>query len=487
MRQRRATASERRTRRRRRSSTVTFDGRHRHPQRRAGRGRGRPADRARRSPPTSPARSTCTPPRAGARVRRRRRPTLRASPSTSPASVEVESPRPREGHRPARSPLSVDRRRRRSGPRDRRRQGPADLARAGHRRRGRGPDRLLHGARASPGASRATTPRPAAGPRPAWLGARGRLARACRGRAARARPGRSSRYVALAAVFGKDLLINPFFGMFYVLLWVGLVPARCSSARSGRRSARSARSTPLFARLSGGDPERGACYAYPERLGLLAGGARPVRLRVARAGLPPRHRARPGAAVVRGCTSRVMLIGGALFGNAFYEHADPFEVYSSLVGAALGLGPPRRRCWWSAARWPTSTTAGRARAWSPWSSVLFGSTAFDSFKDSTAVAEVRAVQSSSHRLLLDNLAARLLRWRSALVFAAGTMATGVGRTTRRPRAARPVRALGGADRRRLHRRPLPHLPRRGRPADADPAQRPVQQRRATASAPPTWR
>ncbi len=33
-----------------------------------------------------------------------------------------------------------------------------------------------------------------------------------------------------------------------------------------------------------------------------------------------------------------MLVGGALFGNAFYENADPFEVYSTLVGR-LSAGP----------------------------------------------------------------------------------------------------------------------------------------------------
>ena len=31
-------------------------------------------------------------------------------------------------------------------------------------------------------------------------------------------------YAAMAAVFGKDLLTNPIFGMFYVWWWVGLVP-----------------------------------------------------------------------------------------------------------------------------------------------------------------------------------------------------------------------------------------------------------------------
>ena len=32
-------------------------------------------------------------------------------------------------------------------------------------------------------------------------------------------------YVAVASVFGKDLLTNPVFGIFYVWWWVGLVPA----------------------------------------------------------------------------------------------------------------------------------------------------------------------------------------------------------------------------------------------------------------------
>src|SRR3546814_12603631 len=31
-------------------------------------------------------------------------------------------------------------------------------------------------------------------------------------------------YVAFAAVFGRDLQINPVFGVFYVWLWVGIVP-----------------------------------------------------------------------------------------------------------------------------------------------------------------------------------------------------------------------------------------------------------------------
>ena len=51
-----------------------------------------------------------------------------------------------------------------------------------------------------------------------------------------------------------------------------------------------------------------------------------------------------------------MLIGGALFGNTFYEHADPFEVYSTLVAKLSVWGRARRTCWSCAARSPTWTT-----------------------------------------------------------------------------------------------------------------------------------
>ena len=65
----------------------------------------------------------------------------------------------------------------------------------------------------------ATSGRPA----PAWLARivdRGRGSWSLRGPSA----SRSSRFTAMAAVLGKDSLINPFFGIFYVLVWVGLVP-----------------------------------------------------------------------------------------------------------------------------------------------------------------------------------------------------------------------------------------------------------------------
>ena len=48
----------------------------------------------------------------------------------------------------------------------------------------------------------------------------------------------------------------------------------------------------------------------------------------------------------------VLLVGGAVFGSRFYENADPFEVYSTLVGSLSIFGAATTRdasC--CAARW----------------------------------------------------------------------------------------------------------------------------------------
>ena len=78
----------------------------------------------------------------------------------------------------------------------------------------------------------------------------------------------------------------------------------------------------------------------------------------------------------------VMLVGGALFGNTFYERADPFEVYSTLVARLSVWG---RRDGVLVVRSPLANldTVPVRPGLVAVVAVLFGSTAFDSFKDST--------------------------------------------------------------------------------------------------------
>jgi hypothetical protein len=201
----------------------------------------------------------------------------------------------------------------------------------------------------------------------------------------------------------------------------------------------------LFAKATGGDPEKGL-YDYPEKWGLwpaaiglyafvwmelvypFATELGPVRLWIA---------------VYVG----VMLVGGQLFGNRFYERADPFEVYSTLVGrlSVWGRSEPAR----GAERGELVVRSPLANlATTPALpglvavvSVLFGSTAFDSFKDSTPW--VKLIQTNgflnAHSWapdLVTNLGLLGFVLLVGLVFCVGTMLTGVGPGT--PRRGLPA-------------------------------------------------
>ncbi|MGH3348193.1 MAG: hypothetical protein ACRDO4_14535 [Nocardioides sp.] len=247
-------------------------------------------------------------------------------------------------------------------------------------------------------------------------------------------------WFGLAAVFGPDLLTNPAFGMFYVWWWVGLVPASVLLGPVWRAISPVRTINALFARLSGSDPDRGM-YEYPARLGYWPAALGlfafvwlelvyphstelgPVRLWVA-------------------VYLAVMLLGGALFGSTFFEKADPFEVYSSLC-AKLSV--------WARRDDPFETGAGRPPQdkrlilRSPLSNlatirpevglvavvgVLFGSTAFDSFRSS--LTWINYTDGGPLAISTMNLLALVAFCVGvAVILAVGSGATGVGQGTRR--------------------------------------------------------
>lgn len=248
-------------------------------------------------------------------------------------------------------------------------------------------------------------------------------------------------YVAAAAVFGKDSLINPFLGTFYVLLWVGLVPASLLLGPFFKAVSPARTISMLFAKVSG-VPDGQGMYAYPARLGYwpaAAGLFAFVWLELVYPGATNLGPVRLWVAAYLG----IMLIGSAVWGTTFLARADPFEVYSSLVGKLSIWGR----------RDPSGTVAGRPAQdrgqlvlRSPLANldtivprpglvavvgVLFGSTAFDSFRESTPW--LKLVQSwSTSRVLPDTLALVAFSAGVALVLTAATMATSTaGRTPRR--------------------------------------------------------
>jgi hypothetical protein len=247
-------------------------------------------------------------------------------------------------------------------------------------------------------------------------------------------------YVAAAAVFGQDTLINPFLGTVYVLLWVGLVPASLLLGPVFRAISPARTISLLLAKVSG-VPEGEGLYAYPARLGYwpaAAGLFSFVWLELVHPGSTDLGPVRLWCALYLG----TMLVGSALFGTTFLARADPFEVYSSLV-AKLSIWGRREPVETGAGR--PARDEGRLVLRSPLANldtvearpglvavvaVLLGSTAFDSFRESPAWLGV--VQSmSTPRVLPDTLALVAFSAGVGVALTMATTATGVSRGTSR--------------------------------------------------------
>jgi uncharacterized membrane protein len=229
-------------------------------------------------------------------------------------------------------------------------------------------------------------------------------------------------YVAWAAVAGPDLLTNPTFGAVYVLLWVGIVPLSLLFGPFYRAVSPVRTLHLVFTRLTGGRPEDGLVRLprwvgyWPAALGLLAfvwlelvypesTYLSPVRLWFA-------------THIV------TMLVGAAIFGDEWFETADPFEVFSTLVGRLSVVG--RTLDGTLVLRSPLGNLDGvRVRpGLVAVVAVLFGSTAFDSFKDSNEW--LRFTQSSTVSSTWLDLAALLAFCAGVgITFSVATMATGV--------------------------------------------------------------
>jgi hypothetical protein len=234
-------------------------------------------------------------------------------------------------------------------------------------------------------------------------------------------------YVAAAAIFGEDLVINPVFGVFYVWWWVGLVPVSLLFGRVWKAISPVRTINLAFSKISGSDAETGV-FTYPERLGHWPAAVGLFAFVWLELVYPYSTELGP---VRLWCAAyvAVMLVGGALFGNTFYEKADPFEVYSTLAARMSVWG---RRDGVLLLRSPlanldaTPVRPGLVGV----VAVLFGSTAFDSFKDSAEW--VRFVQGSdTSSYLLNNLALLAFCVGVGAIFAAGTMLTGLGDDLRR--------------------------------------------------------
>jgi hypothetical protein len=228
---------------------------------------------------------------------------------------------------------------------------------------------------------------------------------------------------AFAAVFGQDLLTNPIFGMFYVWWWVGLPVASILFGPVWRTVSPVRTIHAAVSRLTGDHQTGRGLYDYPARLGYWPAALGLLAFVWIELVYPHGTELGPvrlWCAIYVG----IMLMGGAIFGRTFYERADPFEVYSTLAAKLSVWG--RRADGGLVVRSPLANlaTVEAAPGLVAVVSVLFGSTAFDSFRDSTPW--VRFVQSTDvSGFLLNNLALVAFCVAVGLVFVAGTMSTGV--------------------------------------------------------------
>ena len=248
-----------------------------------------------------------------------------------------------------------------------------------------------------------------------------------------------SGYVVWAAVAGPDLLLNPTFGVVYVLLWVGLVPMSLLFGPFYRAVSPVRTVHLVFTRLTGGRSEEGIATLprwvgmWPAAFGLLAF----VWLELVYPGSTYLSPVRLWFAGYIALT----IVGAAVFGSSWLEKADPFEVYSTLVGHLSVFG--RTADGTLVLRSPLGNLDGvpPERGLVAVVAVLFGSTAFDSFKDSNEW--LRFTQSSSlSSTWLDFVALLVFCAVVGVTFAAATMSTGVqegfGRRTLPDRFAHSV-------------------------------------------------
>lgn len=227
-------------------------------------------------------------------------------------------------------------------------------------------------------------------------------------------------YVAWAALQGPPTAINPTFGVVYVLLWVGLVPASVLLGPVYRALNPLRTLHLLVSRATGGPPSKGLVELpswvglWPAASGLLAF----VWLELVYPG------ANQISAIVLWFTIYfvVVLVGAAIFGDGWIAAADPFEVYSTLVAHISPFG--RTEDGTLVLRNPLRNldSVPPAPGLVAVVSILVGSTAYDSFQDS--VPWVRFTQGLEiDGDLLNTVALGVFCLVVGLLFTAATMTT----------------------------------------------------------------
>ncbi len=227
-------------------------------------------------------------------------------------------------------------------------------------------------------------------------------------------------YVGWAALAGPDSLANPTFGVFYVLLWVGVVPASLLLGPFYRAVNPLRTVHRLLSAATRGDPTTGVVDLppgiglWPASGGLLAF----VWMEL----VFPESNFLWAVRLWLACYVAVVLIGAAVFGERWIAAADPFEAFSTLVSHLSVFG--RTADGTLVVRSPLRNLDGVPPQPGLLAvvAILVGSTAFDSFKDS--IAWIRFSQDAPvGGTLLDTIALMVFCLVVGLLLAGATMLT----------------------------------------------------------------
>lgn len=232
-------------------------------------------------------------------------------------------------------------------------------------------------------------------------------------------------YVTWAAIAGPDNLANPTFGVVYVWLWVGLVPASLLFGPVVRALSPVRTLHWLVSRVSGGDPGAGIAALprwvglWPAALGLLAF----VWMEL----VYPEANYLASLRLWFAVYAAVLLVGAALFGDRWIAAADPFEVYSTLLSHLGVVG--RREDGTLVWRSPLANldAVPALPGLTALAAVLLGSTAWDSFSGSIAWVRFTA-DLSTPLVLVDTLGLLVLCSAVGLLFGAATAAMATSRS-----------------------------------------------------------
>jgi hypothetical protein len=230
-------------------------------------------------------------------------------------------------------------------------------------------------------------------------------------------------YVGWALLAGEDLLTNPAFGVVFVWLWVGLVPASLLLGPVLRALSPFRTLHRVICRLAQIDPAHGlygyrSSWGYWPAAGWLLGFVWFELMGMAAA---------PTLASLQlWCALWVCgtVIGGLLFGDTYFSHAEPFESYSNLVAHLSPWG--RRGDGTVVLRSPMANLAGLPGTPGLLAlvSVLFASTGFDSFHE-TASWRSWIDQTGVSEIIANTVVLFTMCLVAAVVFAGGALLTTV--------------------------------------------------------------